>query len=289
MLAKYLSPRVPRSAGLSTLSTGLLGLPRLAAIILFGIAGALILGSLASGVIATPAGDVRVYWAAGERIRDGEPLYAASIPQGAYRYAPWFAWLWAALTSLPRPLVEAGWVTAQLACVAYLLRPLVDRERWPALLILGPALLYAGIAGNVHPALLAGIAYGLPRRSGPLFVALAASLKAFPLLFVLWYVGRGEWRKVAETVALTALLVAPMLLYDLSHFGSEPGLTISLYRASPLLWAAVAALACGAALLVARTRYGVLAAAVAVMASLPRLLFYDLGYLAVTFHARPPR
>lgn len=251
---------------------------RFLAVALAAIAGLILLASLIAGQLGTVAGDVNVYWTAAERLRAGQNPFVESIPQVAYRYSPWFAMAWVPVTYLPRHAVETAWVGLQLAAVVYLVRPF---WRKPAVLLVGPALLYAAMVGNVHPLMLAGLAYGVPRRSGPLFIALAASLKAVPILYVLWYLGRREWGKAALACALTVLLVAPMLAFDLSAYASAPGHTLSLAGRLPLAWILVAAATSVGALALARTRYGLLASSVAILAALPRLLLYDIGYLAV--------
>ena len=79
--------------------------------------------------------------------------------------------------------------------------------------------------------------WGVERRSGPIWIALGASLKAVPLALALVYAGRGEWRKAAVAAGLTALLVAPMLLFDLSGYSTDPGPNQnSLAGVSPFLF-----------------------------------------------------
>ncbi len=267
-------PPLPASPPLSPMN-----LVRTAASALLVLAGVILLTSLLTGQLGGFAGDVNVYRSAAERLRDGGMLYAPSDPGHAFRYAPWWAFAWLPLLLMPRTLVEVGWVTLQAGAALYLLWP--HRWEWRVLIFIGPMIAYPVFVGNVHALMLAGLAYGLPRRSGPLFIALAASLKAFPFLFILWYIGRRNWRMAAETVALTVFLVAPMLLYDLSAFGVSPGATLSLYRLNPFVWAAVAIVALLTAIRLARTRYGLYAAAVAVIASLPRMLFYDAAYALI--------
>jgi hypothetical protein len=116
------------------------------------------------------------------------------------------------------------------------------------------------------------------RRSGPLWIALAASLKLFPVLLVLVYAGRRQWLRMAAGVLLTGLLWAPALLYDLSSYPTQPGEAGAL-ASIPLLYFAVAGLAIGATLALAATRYGWLAGATAVTLALPRLLVYDATYV----------
>lgn len=56
-------------------------------------------------------GDMGAYWEAAIRLREGQPLYVPHADVNAvnvYRYAPWFAWAWIPLTSLPRGSWKLG-------------------------------------------------------------------------------------------------------------------------------------------------------------------------------------
>jgi hypothetical protein len=241
--------------------------------------------------------DMDAYWQAAERLRIGAALYPAVDPNAneVFRYAPWFAYVWVPLTYLPRGVVNIGWslflVGASVAAVV----PLVRRPSPAAFAIaglLGPFLLWTASRGNVHPLLVAALVHGVERRSGPVWIALAASLKAVPILYVLVYAGRREWGKAAIAVGLTVLLTGQMLFFDLSSFASDPGGSQSLLFISPVAWAAVAALGLGFAVFAAffRRRYAWLGASTAAMTVLPRFFLYDLTYLLVGTAARrdPP-
>jgi hypothetical protein len=234
-------------------------------------------------------GDFEAYWLAGERVRAGASLYftpageADPMVHYAYRYAPWFAWLWAPLTLLPKPLTMAGWFIVLGACGLYSVWSL---RRHPAILLLGPSVLAAAWYGNVQMLMVAGLLYGVDRRTGPLWIALAASLKAVPILLVLVYVGRGQWARAGLTVALTALLVAPMLAYDLSAYPVGQTQLIGLAREAPVIWAALALLSVGLTVALARTRYAWLAASSAALISLPRFALYEMTLLLPALAAR---
>ena len=236
--------------------------------------------------------DVDAYWGAAMRLREGSTLYPAFAHEDAnevYRYAPWFAWLWVPLTYLPRGIVTVAWTCLLVAASALALLPLWGRTpaRLALLALLGAQLVIVSLYGNVHALVLAPLVWFIDRRSGPLWIAIATSLKAAPLLLVLAYVGRRQWGRAALTIGLTALLLAPMLLYDLTNYTTNPGYNWGLFALSPALWLAALALAAGTAVAVARSQYGWLGSGVATVAAFPRLLGYDMTFLLVGLGDQP--
>src|SRR4029079_612711 len=78
--------------------------------------------------------------------------------------------------------------------------------------------------------------------SGPVWIALTASLKFVPLAYVLIYLARRQIRRAAIAVVLTGVFLLPLLLYDLSGYSTEPGRSVSFYYyVSPLAWLITAA------------------------------------------------
>jgi hypothetical protein len=227
--------------------------------------------------------DMNAYWDAALRLRDGAPLFPTGIDIEAsevFRYSPWFAWLWVPLTYFPRVAINVGWSVVLLAASVAAIWPLVERRAWLAVAFFLPVLIGISAGGNAHALVIAALVLGVERRSGPVWIAAAASLKLFPFLFVLTYLGRREWRRAAATAALTALLAAPFLLYDLSGYVTDAGGAALLWRWPPIYAAAVLAIV-AASLIYARTRYGWLASATAVALALPRFFLYDVTYLMV--------
>ena len=230
--------------------------------------------------------DAGAYWQAALRLREGGDLYPALASVDAsevYRYSPWFAWAAVPWTFLPASLAGALWSAVLLVASALALVPLVRSGAWLLVALFAPILVGISAVGNVHPLVVAALVWGVSwrdGRAGPLAVAVAASLKIFPLLLALVYAGRRQWLRFAASVLLTALLWAPALLYDLSEYAVEAGQAASLY-AVPILYFGVGGVAIGATLALARTRWGWLAAATAVVLSLPRLFVYDVTYLMV--------
>ena len=225
--------------------------------------------------------DMGAYWNAGERLRLGEPLYPpleSSEASEVYRYAPWFAWVWAPLTTLPRGVVNVGWSIVLLAASAAALLPLVQVRAWLAVAFFLPILVGITAIGNVQPLVVAMLVLGLERRTGPLWIGVAASLKAVPILFVLTYLGRRQWLKAAAAAGITAVLVAPMLLHDLSNYPAGAGQAAAL-AAWPPLYGIVVAIGIVASLRLARGRHAWLASAATATVAVPRLFVYDVSLL----------
>jgi len=230
--------------------------------------------------------DADAYRQAADRLLAGEDLYVLAETQDeAFRYAPWFAAAWVPLAALPKEIGDAIWGLALLAASVWAVVPLARQPQLAARLLAlfgGAMLVWTSARGNVHPLVMVALVHGMTRRTGPVWIALSASLKAVPILFVLVYAARREWWRAAITVGLTALLVAPMPLLGWEPATTDPGESLSLwYLASPVAFgiAAVVALAVAAFAAWRAPRWAPLAAAVAAIATLPRLLLYDLTYL----------
>jgi hypothetical protein len=220
--------------------------------------------------------DMDAYWNAALRLRDGLPLYPPLLDTQAaevYRYAPWFAFAWVPLTFLPYAAVGAAWIVASLAAGAWVLKRVGSL---PAAVFLGPLLVQVALIGNVHVFLLAGLLWGLERRTGPAWIAVAASLKGFPIVLALVYAARREWGKLALTLAFTAVLVLPMLAFDLSSYPLSDGGGIVHHYGLPWPW--VPAILAVATLVLARSRYGWLAAATTLVFASPGAQPYHLTY-----------
>ena len=230
--------------------------------------------------------DMDAYWEAAERLRTGQPLYRPGIETDSdlYRYAPWFAYAWIPLTYLPKESVLIAWMAlclgAAIASVAPLLRE--GLAGWAALAFLLPFQLEGAAFGNVQPLLVLALMWGAPRRTGPLWIAIGASLKLVPLVLVVVYASRGEWRRVAETLALTAALVAPMLVFDLGGYSTAIGCgQLSLLSLSPFLFGAVVALGLVGTYALGRTRYAWVVGSLAMMLALPRFLLYEVSFAVI--------
>lgn len=233
--------------------------------------------------------DIDAYWNAALRLREGDALYPEVADVNAadvYRYAPWFAYAWIPLTYVPRWLVDAGWSVALVAASAAVILPVLTRSSRAAVaftFMIGSFLLLIASRGNVQPLMVAALTFGVERRSGPLWIAVSASLKATPIVFVIVYLMRGEWVRAGVTLVLTALLILPMAWFGMGDYTTDPGSSHSLYGISPTLFVAVAAASVLAAAYVAwRHRpWAWLAASVAVILCLPRAFTYEFTFLFV--------
>lgn len=234
-------------------------------------------------------GDANAYWDAALRVRAGAELFPA-IPGRqdvleTFRYAPWFAWVWVPLTYLPQGAVFVAWTLACFLATILTVVPLLQR---PSLLsvalavFIGGHLSFAAAYGNVQPLMVAPIVWWAEKRSGPVWIALAASLKFTPAAFMLTYVGRGQWRRALFSGFLTAVLLSTFLLYDLSTYPTHLETAwISLPAISWWLWAAVAVAGVALSYRAARTRYAWLTAATTTLVTLPRVHEAYLSWLAV--------
>jgi hypothetical protein len=224
--------------------------------------------------------DMGAYWEAAGRLREGLPLYPALPDADAsdvYRYAPWFAWAWVPLTYLPREVVNVAWSVVLLAASAAALTPLARARAWLAVAFFAPILVGISAIGNVQPLIVAALVLGLERRSGPLWIAAAASLKAVPILFVVTYLGRRQWLRAAVTLGLTAVFVAPALRYDLSSYPTGAGAAAMV--PFPILYGALVAGGMLVSLRLASSRLGWLASATTVALAVPRFFVYDVTFL----------
>ena len=228
--------------------------------------------------------DLNVYLGAAKRVAAGGSPYLipSSDIHDVFRYAPWFAYAFIPFTWLPLEATRVAWSALMVGASLWAVSPVV--RQGPAGLALGVLCggMLIGVAGsgNVQPLLIAVLVHGIDRRSGPLWIALAASLKAVPIVFAGSYLARREWGRLAVSVALTVVLVAPMFLDERPATTFDPGVSLSLWTTSPMWWALVAGLtavmALGACL--SRSRFTGAYLATAAMLALPRLFVYDVSF-----------
>lgn len=257
------------------------------------LAAALLVVGVATAAANWHLTDLKAYLAAADLLASGGnpfevQLWERGLPYH-YHYSPWFAALFVPALALPAGVVSVGWSLLLGAAAVASLVPLVRRHGWhSAPLVLLIAFLYLNLVaeGNVQALLLAGLVWTVERRAGPVMIGVAASLKLVPILLVLVYVGRGEWRRALLAMAVTALLLAPTLLFEIAPTALETGGT-GLFSTAPVLWAIGVAAAVAGTLRLARGPHAWLAASTATVLALPRLLIFDVTNLVTAFPHHP--
>ncbi len=203
--------------------------------------------------------DLRVYWAGAREFISGGNLYAAGLPNTpyggmAFTYPPFAAAVLAPLAFLPveTALVVqttgnlvlagvAGWIIAAYLTSKGILARAVDARRlWLTALAITGALLLLGpwrnsmSLGQINPLLLVLISLDLlaATRRHPdgflpkgLLTGIAAGIKLTPLVFLLYFVARGDLKSAGRMLASFAgtVLVMAVLAPALSQqywFGS---------------------------------------------------------------------
>ena len=271
-----------------TILTSLLGrrsaspMERYARIVVVAVLVAMAVDEIFYAVKGWPLHDMDVYLGAAMRLRTGQPLYIpGDVAVDSYWYAPWFAIAWIPLTVLPRMVVAVLWSTVLLAASAAVTMMLARMGRnGPMLaLLVGPLLFAVSAGGNIQALMMLSLLWGFNRGSGPLWVAIAASMKYTPILLALTYVARREWSKAISAGLLAAALIGPGFVLGLANAGVRSQAAASLLGSSlPAYLILVVAFALLA--LAGPRRYSTLASATAAVLALPRLFAYDVTLIA---------
>ena len=236
-----------------------------------------------------PLADVRAYYDAGARLNAGLPLYvqpATTDDPGFYRYPPLLAVAFRPLALLPFETAALIWEALLIVLFVGTLVRLGLRNEWTWIVTgwLAAPIAWALAVGQAQVAVTFLVALGTPWG-----IALAGHLKILPVIVVIFWIGRRDWRAVGRFVAwfagltlLTFVLepagsIAFLGFTDLAQVGDVQNR--SLYAISPWLWAAFVV-----GLLVLALRFAPKPAgwALAVSASVlvsPRLLLYQLSTL----------
>lgn len=248
-------------------------------------------------VTGDPLADARAYFDAASRLNAGEPLYPEGIDPSSnriYLYPPLLAVLLRPLALLPYEWFALAWELVVVASFVLLLRRLGVRRRatWIAVGLLGVPIGWALAVAQAHVPMTLLMAIGQPWS-----IAIAANLKLFPVLIVLWWLGRREWESVAAFAVWTMLLVLAQALLapdgTLAYFQSigfdQIGevRNISPFALSPVAWVVLLFVGCAVIVVSARSRWGwAIAVTIATLAP-PRLLVYMLTSLLAA--VRQPR
>ena len=268
------------------------GAVRVARLVACAIAIGMGISMVWANAISWELEDWRTYLAAAERVANGGPVYDWNAGhEYVYRYAPWFAYALIPFLWLPSGVSDLIWSGIVVGGMVVAVFPLVRHPTWARISL---AILMAGLltrvasTGNVHAVLIAALVLGLQTRAGPVIVALAASLKALPILFTAVYVAERRWVAAAVTLGLTVVLVVPMTWLG---YETSPGPSESIFQVSPVVWLLIApiALAVLTVLTASGSRYVALSAGVAAYLALPRSFLYDIALVLPGIAWRAPR
>ena len=246
-----------------------------------------------------PLGDVHAYYDAGARLNAGMPLYeqaATTNDAEFYRYPPLLAILFRPLALLPFETAALVWEAVLVAAMAGTIALMGVRRTWTWLALgwLAAPVAWSLVIGQAQVAVTYLMTLGTPFG-----LALAGHLKVFPALAAIWWLGRREWRQLGRFAAwaLGFLLVSFVLepagtvaylsFPDLEQVGEVRNL--ALFDESPILWLLSAGALGLAALVLAPTKAGWVAAVALAVLVTPRLLMYQLMALLAAVAPPPER
>jgi hypothetical protein len=256
-----------------------------------GVAGAAYLAPT-----TVPGQDLETYQRAGELLWSGQNPYAGQEDVGQdyqYRYPPLLAMV---IPVLGWPPLWFGLLAAATAASIWLWYRTAGP---PGLLV--PILLFGAwgqqlVNGNVQAIVVYLLAITpLTARVGPPALALATMLKLHPVIGLVWFAGRRDWRAIGLYAAACGVLLIPQIpwlgdfvdyyLNDPAAVETIPGM--SLRAIHPVLWVVGIAVVLFVAWRYAGSRYGWLLATVAQLIALPRVLLVNLALLLAA--PLPPR
>jgi hypothetical protein len=245
-------------------------------------------------VLGDPLNDARPYYEAATRLNQGQPLYPAGLDPNSnkiYLYPPLFAIFLRPFALLPYQWFALLWELVVVGSFVLLLRRLGVRRRstWIAIGLLGVPIGWALSIAQAHVPMTLLMAIGQPWS-----VAIAANLKLFPALILLYWLGRRDWESAAAFLvwaALLALLQAVLAggasvdyiqQLNVSQLGEQGVLrNFSPYTISSVGWLVLLFIGAAATIVAARYRWGWAFAVTFATLAPPRLLVYMLtGLLA---------
>ncbi len=256
-----------------------------------GIAGAVYLAPT-----TVPGQDLVTYQRAGDLLWSGQNPYTGQAGLGQenqYRYPPLLAmvipvlgWppLWYAI--LAAATAATIWLWYRTAGLPGLLVPALLVGAWGQQLINGNSQAIVVWLLAITP---------LTGRLGPAALALATMLKIHPVIGLVWFAGRRDWR----AFGIYALAAGALLLVQLPWLGdfvryylTDPAAAetipgMSLRAIHPAVWVVGIVVMLVLAWRYAETRYGWLLNIVAQLVALPRVLLVNLALLLAA--PLPPR
>ncbi|TME10345.1 MAG: DUF2029 domain-containing protein [Chloroflexi bacterium] len=180
----------------------------------------------------TNAGDAHAYWA----VNLADPYTRPIATPDAFTYPPPAAIFFAALGKLPFEVFQAIWTLLIGFALLWLTGP------WALLFLVIPVVASDLYLGNIHVLLGAAIVASL---RWPAMWAMPLLTKPTCGVGLLWFVARGEWRRLATALATTAVLaglsavIAPDLwpkwIAYVLDTGVSPNVGTAYWIALPLL------------------------------------------------------
>jgi hypothetical protein len=143
----------------------------------------------------TTAGDAHAYWA----VNPADPYTRPIATPDAFTYPPPAALFFSILGRLPFEIFQAAWTLLIGFALLWLTGP------WALLFMVIPVVASDLYLGNIH--VLLGAAVVLSFR-WPAAWAVPLLTKPTCGVGLLWFVARGEWRRLATALVVTALIAA---------------------------------------------------------------------------------
>jgi hypothetical protein len=240
--------------------------------------------------------DLATYQRAGDLLWSGENPYSGQSDLGQeeqYRYPPLLAMvipvfgfppLWYALLAVST--AATIWLWYRTAGLPGLLVPALLVGAWGQQLLNGNSQAIVVWLLAITP---------LSTRFGPPALALATMLKIHPVVGLVWFAGRRDWRAMGWYAAVAGVLLVvqlPWLGEFVDYYVNDPAAAstipgMSLRAIHPIVWVVGIVLALAVAWRYAGTRYGWLLNIVAQLVVLPRVLLVNLALLLAA--PLPPR
>jgi hypothetical protein len=240
--------------------------------------------------------DLATYQRAGDLLWAGENPYSGQSDLGQeeqYRYPPLLAMvipilgfppLWYALLAVAT--AATIWLWYRTAGLPGLLVPALLVGAWGQQLLNGNSQAIVVWLLAITP---------LSARYGAPALALATMLKIHPVVGLVWFAGRRDWRAMGWYAAVAGVLLLvqlPWLGEFVDYYVNDPAAAstipgMSLRAIHPIVWVVGIVLALAVAWRYAGTRYGWLLNIVAQLVVLPRVLLVNLALLLAA--PLPPR
>ena len=138
--------------------------------------------------------DAHAYWA----VNLANPYALPAGTPDAFLYSPPFAYVFSVLQVLPWPVFHALWIGLTLVALVWL------ADEWTIPMLALPPVFNEVFFGNINLLIAVAVVLGLRRPAAWAFVLLS---KVTPGVGVVWFAGRGDWRRLAIAIGVTAAIV----------------------------------------------------------------------------------